>query len=283
MSHEIQQQLSDTPKFIDLELITQIISLLGSISVIIMFTIPYKDIMEIYKTKNADKFPFLVLIVTIINTFFFSLYGLQTNQLGVIIPNGYGLVLNSIFWIIYVFCLDISLKTKTIITVGTIASIPIAFNLWMWGNISKEVTGYFCLLLSLSLGASPMQNLTKSLAERDYSYIPIRIVAVMLNSAILYLIYSILVFDKILIICNIWGILTSSFQIIIYLKLKREVQNANKAANCEQAYQTIDDNLNKLSYLRDSLCDSRLCTSFNEQNEQNHFKNKNNERKKIIK
>jgi len=241
----------ESPSYLDLELITQIVSLLGSLSVILLFTIPYKDILEIYYTKKTDKFPFLVLIVTIFNTFFFCLYGLQVNQLGIIIPNTYGLTINVIFWLVYVFCMNLTIKKKTIFSLGTLIFIPLAFNVWLWSSFSKEVTGFFAMICSLSLSASPMQNITKCLAEKDNSYIPIRIVSIILLSSVLYLIFAFLVSDKILMITNTWGIITSTFQIIVYLKYSNSnIPSLTKEK--ENSYKTIEETLNKISYLKDS-------------------------------
>lgn len=207
-----------TADLLTLEFFTKLIIVLGNLSVIVLFSIPYKDISEIYYTKKIDKFPYMLLVCTIINCFFWLLYGLLTNQIGLIVGNGFGLTLNTIFWLVYIYCTELSSQKKLILTLFTLISLPVVFNLWFMGKISIKITGTLSLIFSMLLSVSPMQNIGKVIQEKDNSYIPIRIVLVVLVSAILWSSYGFIKMELVVLIPNVWALFTSAIQIYFYNK-----------------------------------------------------------------
>lgn len=205
-----------------MEMLTQILVVMGNLTVIMLYVAPYKDIMDIYYTKKYDKFPYLILIASIVNCFFWLLYGILTSQIGLIIGNGIGLTLNIVYWLVYVYCLEISRNKKLILSLGTLIALPLAFNIWLFQNVPRDITGYCGLCCSLVLSASPMQNLAKAISEKDNSYIPIRIVSIVLLTSLSWSAFGFIIHDLIILIPNLWGICTSIFQMYFFLILMNE-------------------------------------------------------------
>lgn len=252
-----------TVDLFSIEFFTKLIIILGNLSIIILYTIPTSDMIEIYKTKKTDKFPYLILVVSIINCFFWLLYGLITQQIGIIMGNSFGITLNTIFWIIYLYCMNINTKNKLFLTIFTLVSIPLFFRLWLWSGVTKEVTGTFALLFSMTLSVSPMQNIRKCIEEKDSSYIPIRIVCVAFISAVIWFIYGLIKMDLIVLVPNIWALLTSSIQIYFYLK-----NSDSKTVNEDSSETTM--------YLKDSTGDGENYIDKNKNRVKNQLEKKSN-------
>jgi uncharacterized protein with PQ loop repeat len=259
----------------NLEFLIQLSAILGNLTIILLYTVPYKDILEIYKTKDTEKFPSAILVINIVNTFFWTIYAILTNQIGLLVGNLYGLTLNCIYWITYVYCLKISSEKKLITCLFTLISIPLFFNMWLYKGISKGLTGYIALTTSSLMSVAPAQNFGKIFREKDNSYIPIRIVVIIFLSGVIWFLYGILVWDMIVILPNVWASLIGFVQIMIYIKFakpsltkeedkKEEQKNLkltkkhNDSADVVVTDDTDFNSNNKFIFTKDNISDNDL-------------------------
>ena len=259
----------------NLEFLIQLSAILGNLTIILLYTVPYKDILEIYKTKDTEKFPSAILVINIFNTFFWTIYAILTNQIGLLIGNLYGLTLNCIYWITYVYCLKISNQKKLITCLFTLISIPLFFNMWLYNGISKGITGYIALTTSSLMSVAPAQNFGKIFREKDNKYIPIRIVQIIFLSGVIWVLYGVLVWDMIVILPNVWASVIGFIQILIYIKFAKpqskkeeKIQEDEKKDEEKKLKKTHKDSgdvvtedvspNNKFIFTKDNLSDNDL-------------------------
>ena len=64
----------------DSNTLINLISALATIVSIGVSTVPIADVLEFYRTKQTEKFPYLVFVCFILNSFIWAAYGFKINS-----------------------------------------------------------------------------------------------------------------------------------------------------------------------------------------------------------
>ena len=89
-----------------------IVSFLGIVSYCIVVTIPFNDIIEIYKTKEVTKYPYLILICFSFSAYVWTVYGIKQQSLTLIISSKNYQDQKLTLAILYLISIIIRLKAK---------------------------------------------------------------------------------------------------------------------------------------------------------------------------
>lgn len=194
-----------------------IFSSIALVCTITLFTIPYWDLKEIYRTKETDKFPYLLFVNFAIQCYFWAWYGILISSTSVILCNSYGLVTNTGFIIVFILCTNLEENYKKAIIGGIIVVIGILLYISFSFQISKSIYGSIALVFNILAMLSSGQKIRDAMEHKDISYIPIKIVLIVLLNSSMWMIYGILIgWDLFIITPNVIGISVSVFQLYLF-------------------------------------------------------------------
>lgn len=224
-----------------------------SATTIIRFTIPGKDIYNIYKTKITTKFPYFVLINTILNSVFWFYYWLHMRHPFFIFNTIYGITTNLFYLIVFINCLDITdEKRKKLIFISIVSPIIIYLMLLVF-QITYEYVAIIATFFNTLMLASPLQKINKCFKEKDNSYLPLNIILLNTFSSTGYVIYATVYYNwnVFLMITHTTSLFLGVFQIFVYYHFSKIEVNNNDYIY-EYSNKNYSCNSVRSSYLRNN-------------------------------
>lgn len=240
----------------DLNTLINLISALATIVSIGVSTVPIADVMEIYKTKQTEKFPYMVFISFILNSFCWAAYGFKINSPAVYASCLYSLPANLIYLIIYIISTKLSTKKKQLLISFSVFSIFAMYEACVLFNFSKDTYGSTGVIINMFAILTTVQKVKSAIDLQDYGYIPIRLVIFVLMNSSLWVTYAVLVgWDMYIFAPNFLGVTLSSFQIILYfylLNLKHNIKKSQYTRLDKEGEKLEDKRSQKSNYLNDT-------------------------------
>ena len=196
-------------------------------------TIPYKDIQEMYYTREVHKFPWMIFIVTLFDATFWASYWYFVDNIYFKILAYYGLCITLIFLTAFISFHDhLSFSEKLIRYVATYSIFPIVFFSLINSGFDPIIIGLFPLGSNCLVYVSPLQKLKKCIEEKDNSYLPIKIILVNLISSTLYLFFiGIYCYDIITFFPQALAFVLSNTQLYFWNKYKKEQETIKNNLN----------------------------------------------------
>lgn len=209
-----------------------------SATTIIRFTIPGKAIYSIYQTKETEKFPYFVLINTMLSSVFWLYYWVHNIHPFFMFNNIYGLFLNGFYLIVFIHCIDnsnntrnsnsfrnnstISEDTKKKLYLCTILTPILLFILLLILKIKADYIAFMATIFNTLMLASTLQKIIKCFEEKDSDYLPIYIIYLNTVSSIGYVFYATIYYNwnVFLMFPHTISLLLGIFQIYVYYYFK---------------------------------------------------------------
>lgn len=205
--------------------IGDLFGILGSILTIFSYFVPIPDMHRMYKYKGeaVKKFPYLIFIGQILSCHFWVLYGFQIGLLTLKISESIGLVMNLIFILLYVQCLETTSYSKIqLISIWIVTSYVVLIILCFYIEIIIKSYGFLANFFSIFCIFSTIQNIKQVILLKDNAYIAINIVIVYFINYLSWFLYGISLSDINLSICNFIGVVVCGCQIVVYYKIERD-------------------------------------------------------------
>jgi solute carrier family 50 protein (sugar transporter) len=195
-----------------------VVGFIANIMSIIFYIAPTMIIIDLCKTKDWKKVPYLMFSFTILNCLFWFIYGFQKNFWAVYLNNGIGIVLNSIYLCIFISHVpDLSLTMKIIMNIFVITfNVTFIVNFFLFVK-NVEIAGTIAMIFNILMFFSSLQKIVEVFAYRDNSYIPFLTIVSLMFACALWLLYGILQkMNMYLVIPNSLGLTISLFQVILW-------------------------------------------------------------------
>lgn len=172
-----------------------------------------------FKTKDTSRVTYFLFIVTMLNNFFWFIYGFIVSAYPIIIPNGISFVVNMIYLIWFILFLKFSLTNRLLMILGLAIIVTIGFfvGIYFLDSWDKKVFGIITIIVNCLLFIGPIQKMVNAFLELDRTYIPIEIViAFILNSSI-WIAYGVCFNNDInIILPNAFGLVLMVFEFCVW-------------------------------------------------------------------
>ena len=204
--------------------LTDLFGGLGNVITIIFFFLPVFMMIDLCKTKDSSKIPWLLFIFTILNCEFWMIYGIKLNAWPIYVSNGVGIVTNTFYITIFLICLKDEELWKRIFFIFTIhGTFLLTFFAFVTYSHDIKLIGGIALVMNMLLYASPLQKLSEVFEKKDNSYINIWIaLCLSLNSFTWFSYGFVKSRDYFIMIPNLFGFILNIFQIYIWFKYRKE-------------------------------------------------------------
>jgi solute carrier family 50 protein (sugar transporter) len=226
--------------------ITDILGSLGNAFAIIFFIIPITVIIQLIRTKDTDRVPFLLFIFTILNCEFWVLYGAKSDQWPLILCNAVGIVTNSFFLTVYFRYLKIELYKKALLICMLYIGFVSSFTLLYLLVKGAQIFGIIAMIMNICMFASPLQNLKKVISQKDNSYIPLPVSIALIFNCVVWALYGFFKDkDLYVIIPNILGFGLAISQVILWIVYRKYSKSYAKNSEEDELQNKQEDNIIK--------------------------------------
>lgn len=200
-------------------MLSELFSTVAFCCTIVLFIIPYWDVKEIYKTKETSKFPYLLFINFAIQCYAWFWYGIGINSTSVYLCNLVGLIANTGYIIVFTLSTNLSDQYKKGIISFICLLLVVLFSISIMITIPIRVYGIVAVVFNSLALFSSGQKIKDAIDKEDNSFIPIRIIIIVLFNSAFWIAYAITIgFDLFIIIPNMIGIIMATIQIYLFKK-----------------------------------------------------------------
>jgi solute carrier family 50 protein (sugar transporter) len=209
--------------------ITDVLGAMGNIIAILCFIIPITMMIELYKSKDTSKIPYLLFIFTILNCEFWAIYGLKINAWPIWLCNSLGIVTNCFFLTMFFIYLNITNNTKIVYISTLYVSFVLSFGITYIFVDNYKLIGFIAMIMNILMYAAPLQKLLEVINKKDSSYIPIWVTLTFAISSCIWISYGYFKErDLYIIIPNSIGLTICLIQIILFFVFrKQKIDKAN--------------------------------------------------------
>lgn len=210
----------------------------GTVISLFFIFLPVFMMYNMYKTKDTSRVTYLLFIVSLVNSFFWFIYGFIVFAYPIIVPNGISITVNMIYLICFFVFLDFTLVNRLLMIFGLvlIVSISVFIGLYFLSFWDTKIFGIITIIVNCLVFIGPIQKIVQTFKERDWSFIPIEIVIALILNSIIWVAYGIcLNMDINIIIPNIFGGVLMVLELFVwcYFYFTRD-QNYSYKKNDEQ-------------------------------------------------
>ena len=192
---------------------------------IIMNLLPIFSFINFYSNKsNFDNIPASKIFTNYANCLVWYFYGKIIFNTSIKIANLIGAIISLILIIIYLifeamrkYFLDFILNI-TIIIIGTLSSFE-----WFCNIIfENDIAGQICLIISFICILTQIPDIYNGIKEKNHLLIRINYSIIGFPTHFCWIIFGFIIGDFYVLIANLFGIISSIFQIMIYTYFKKE-------------------------------------------------------------
>lgn len=223
--------------------ITDVLGGMGNAISILFFIIPITIMLELYRSKDTSKIPYLLFIFTILNCEFWCIYGIKIDAWPVWLCNSVGLVTNHIYITMYFIYLNVSVNRKIFFIAGLYASFVISFSIVFIFVDNIKIIGNIAMIWNILMFAAPLQKLVEVIKKKDSSFIPIWVSATMVFCSIIWIAYGYFKErDTFIIIPNSIGLTICVIQVVLYFIFKKpikEITNSDEIDLKDKEYEKV--------------------------------------------
>ena len=198
--------------------LADIFGFLGNTLAILFFLSPITIIVNLIKTKDNSKIPYLLFISVIINCQLYVIYGLKISVFFVWFCNMIGFVLNLFYLIMYIEFCDYSRCKKIMLNFSCLFYLLISTYLMFTFKNNQDHIALAAMIINIISFVTPLQKISEVMKTKDNTYIPIGVSICLLLNCIFWCLFGMCKnFNYYIIIPNFIGIILACAQIIIYI------------------------------------------------------------------
>ncbi|KAJ7973323.1 Bidirectional sugar transporter SWEET [Quillaja saponaria] len=202
--------------------LSSFVGILGNIISMLLFLSPLETFWRIVKHKSTEEFQSLPYICTLLNSALWTYYGVIKPETLVSTINGFGVVVETVYVIIFLIFAAPKMRAKTailvvLLDVGFLAgAILVTLMVVQGGDLQVEVIGFICASLNIIMYGSPLAAMKTVVMTKSVEYMPFLLsFSIFLNGGI-WTVYAVLVKDIFLGVPNGAGFVLGIAQLVLY-------------------------------------------------------------------
>ncbi|KAL1803730.1 hypothetical protein DCAR_0935441 [Daucus carota subsp. sativus] len=198
------------------------VGLIGNVISVLLFLSPVPTFWRIIKHGSTEEYESLPYICTLLNSLLWTYYGLiKPGELLVATVNGFGVVVEAIYVILFLVYAPKHLKVKSavlagLLDVGFFGTAVLVTQLALEGEARMNAIGFLGAGLNIIMYGSPLAAMGTVVRSKSVEYMPFLLsFFILLNSGI-WTFYAFLLRDYYLGVPNGTGVLLGLMQLVLY-------------------------------------------------------------------
>ncbi|XP_028752121.1 bidirectional sugar transporter SWEET17-like [Neltuma alba] len=198
------------------------VGVIGNIISVLMFLSPVPTFWRIIKHGSTEEFESLPYICTLLNSSLWTYYGvMKTGEYLVATVNGFGVVVETAYIIVFLIYAPTKMRAKTgilfgLLDVGFLGVAIVFTQIALHGEVRIDVVGIMGAALNILMYGSPLAALRLVVTTKSVEYMPFLLSLCMFLNGGVWLFYAILESDWILGVPNGSGFLLGAVQLGVY-------------------------------------------------------------------
>ncbi|XP_020410006.1 bidirectional sugar transporter SWEET17 isoform X3 [Prunus persica] len=199
------------------------IGVIGNIISVLMFLAPVGTFWRIVKHRSTEDFESLPYVCTFLNSFLWTYYGIIRPAGGLLVAtvNGFGVVVEIIYLILFLVYAPAKMRAKTAILIGTLdVGFLVAAILATWlalqGETRIDALGFICAGLNIIMYGSPLVAMKTVITTKSVEYMPFFLSFFFFLNGGVWTLYAWLIRDVFLGVPNGIGFLLGTTQLVLY-------------------------------------------------------------------
>ncbi|PIA44349.1 hypothetical protein AQUCO_01700148v1 [Aquilegia coerulea] len=207
------------------------IGVIGNIISVLVFLSPIDAFWRIVKHRSTEEFESLPYICTLLNSLLWTYYGItKPGGLLVATVNGFGVVMEAIYIIIFLTFAASKKRSRTailagILDVGFFAAVVLITQLMLEGDLRIDVIGLISAGLNIVMYASPLSAMKTVVTTKSVEYMPFFLSFFLFLNGGVWGFYAVLVRDPFLGIPNGAGFILGIAQLVLYAIYRNSKQS----------------------------------------------------------
>ncbi|PHT53516.1 Bidirectional sugar transporter SWEET11 [Capsicum baccatum] len=234
---------------------------LGNIVSFIVFLSPLPTFYKIYKKKSTEGYQSIPYVVALFSSMLWIYYAfLKTNTTLLITINSFGVFIETIYVVFYLFYAPKNARVQTIkmlllFVVGGFGAIILVTQFLLKGIVRGQVVGWICLVFSLCVFVAPLGIVRQVIKTKSVEYMPLLLSVFLTLSAVVWFFYGLLLKDINIAIPNVLGFILGILQMVLYVIYNKKEQAILKEQKLPEKLQNhvvinfIDEKNNNLPEL----------------------------------
>ncbi|CAF2161502.1 unnamed protein product [Brassica napus] len=209
-------------------MLTLVFGILGNITSFFVSLAPTPTFYVIYKKKSSEGYQCIPYVVSMLSSMLWIYYAMtkKRNVLIRITINTFSFFIQICyvsFFTVYAPKKEQTLTVKFVLVVDVFAFGFIFFPTYFLldGKQRVEILGYICMVFSLCVFAAPLGVIRKVIKTGSVEFMPFGLSFFLTLSAVMWLIYGVLVKDINIMVPNVMGIILGVLQMILYWIYKK--------------------------------------------------------------
>ncbi|KAI4329557.1 hypothetical protein MLD38_027933 [Melastoma candidum] len=226
---------------VDTETTRTIVGLIGNVISFCLFLSPVPTFIQILKNKSVQDYRPDPYVATVLNCMMWVFYGLpivHPDSILIITINGIGLVIETIYVLIFLLYSPWPTRRKIIIAIIVevlfmIVVITITLSLLHTTKARSNLVGVLCIIFNIMMYASPLTIMRKVIKTKSVKYMPFALSLANFCNGLIWAAYALLKFDAYVLIPNSLGALSGLVQLILYAAFYRSTKWDEKPSEVE--------------------------------------------------
>ncbi|XP_059434341.1 bidirectional sugar transporter SWEET17-like [Corylus avellana] len=220
-----------------MEVLSFYVGVIGNIISVLMFLSPVETFWQIIKRQSTEEFESLPYICTLLNSSLWTYYGIiKPGELLVATVNGFGILVETIYVILFLIYAPKRSRAKIailvgILDVGFLAAAVLVTRLALQEEAGIDVIGFLGAVLNFIMYSSPLAAMRTVVRSKSVEYMPFFLSFFLFLNGGTWAFYALLVRDYLLLAPNGCGFLLGAAQLVLYLIYRKANPRKNISAD----------------------------------------------------
>ncbi|KMS98987.1 hypothetical protein BVRB_3g067230 [Beta vulgaris subsp. vulgaris] len=197
------------------------VGVIGNVISLLMFLSPVSTFKSIVEQRDTKEFESVPYICTLLNASLWTYYGIIKPELLVSTINGFGVVVELVYVILFLIFAPRRMKVKTwilvgILDVGFFAAAIVVPKLALQVSHQVDALGIICAGLNIVMYGSPLSAMKTVVTTKSVEYMPFLLSFFLFLNGATWTLYAVLRWDIYLLVPNGTGCFLGAVQLVLY-------------------------------------------------------------------
>ncbi|OMO54173.1 SWEET sugar transporter [Corchorus capsularis] len=204
---------------------------LGNILSCMVYLAPLPTFLRVYRKKSTEGFQSIPYVVALLSAALWVYYSsLKSNAFLLLIVNSIGCVVETIYIIVFIVFAPkkariLTVKLLLMFSLGGLFLILLLTHFFSKGSNKNHIVGWFCVVSSAGVFAAPLSIMRLVIRTKSVEFMPFTLSFFLTLSAVMWLIYGLLLKDFFISLPNMMGVFLGMIQMVLYLVYKKYNKN----------------------------------------------------------
>ncbi|KAI3966932.1 hypothetical protein MKX01_017583 [Papaver californicum] len=214
-----------------------VVGVLGNFISVLVFLSPIETFCRIVRNQSTQEFKSLPYICTLLNTLLWSYYGVtKPGAYLVATINGFGVVVETIYIILFLTYASRRVKCKTIqlvvvLDIISFAAAVLITHFALEGDVRIDAIGCLGAGLNIVMYGSPLAAMKTVVTTKSVKYMPFFLSFFLLLNGVIWCFYAILVKDPFIGVPNGIGVILGILQLALYARYRNSTNTTSSSVD----------------------------------------------------